>query len=69
MTQGRGQVGVGEGVTGSALSIGTPPRVGAVPDPEIWALENVSATESSFDTSAWSGGETKKRVRVSMFSR
>ena len=49
---GRGRLGVGEGVTGSALSIGTPPSVGAVPVPEIWALENVSTKESSFDTSA-----------------
>ena len=44
-----------------ALSFGTTPSVRVVPGPEIWALRKVSTLESSFDTSACSGGETKKK--------
>ena len=51
--------GPGEGVMGYALSFGTTSRVRAVPGPKIWALRKVSTLESSFDTSASSGGETK----------
>ena len=54
----------GEGVMGYALSFGTTPRVRAVPGPKLRALRKVSTLESSFDTSASYGGETKIKIRA-----
>ena len=67
--KGRGQMGGAKGVMESALSNGALRRVGAVPGAKLWHLENVSTQESSFDTSACSGGETKKFWRTGKNTR
>ena len=58
---GHSQTGGAEGVRESALSNGAIRRARAVPGAKLWHLKNVSTQESSFSTSACSGGETKKK--------
>ena len=59
---GRGPEGVGEGANGCALSVGTTPRVRAVPGTELRDLEKESTQRALLTRQLAQGAKRKKKM-------